>query len=403
MRSLFALVLVALLAVAFADINADSVTAVAVRDGFYRQLTVSASPSVANILNGTATGISVAAIGATVNSNGQGSGTAKADIAGFKFKNPSDASDNDRGLVFYFGYLGLSGTWDTTAKTASLSGALAEIASSWENIFIYYDHDNVPGFQLKLGVDFWNCNTGAAQGYDCVDPLGVITLNNVSWGGIQVSNTTCPAEYNNPDCKIWAFSTATTDGVFNFTLRLASEPVLVNDVRIEPNYGKIDVEINYPWASKTLTDAANAKVAIVAYTAGRAGTAGVSYEEVDGKKAVQYQVNDKSAYFSWDSQANVSGTATTVYADFHSGASIRTLDCAQCGFSLFYYIGLKARAGILEGLGWNAEMLLFSWNEKQPAKVFWDPAIGMTDAPDSASAAAVSLGVALVAIVARLF
>lgn len=401
MRSLCVLALVALAAFAWADISQDSITAIAVRDGFYRQLTVTGSPSVANISQGTATGISVAAIGADVDADAAG-GSAKADIAGFKFRNPADLSDSNKGLVFYFGYLGVSGQWDISAKTASLQGALAEIASSWEDIFAYYDHDGVPGFQLRLGADFFNCATAATQKYDCVDLNGVVSLNSLSWGGIQVSNTSCPASYNNPKCAIWSFTTSSTDGIITFTLRLASEPVLVNGIRLEPNYGKIDVSINYPWASKSLSNANNAKVGIVAYTAGRAGSAGVNYREVDGNKAVLYQVNDKSAYFSWDSQATIAGASTSVYANYHSGASIKALNCAQCGLSTFYYAGLKVRQGILEALGWNTQMLLFSWDKNRPDNVFWDPAIGMTD-KGSAATAVFSFAVALFAIVARLF
>jgi len=299
----------------------------------------------------------------------------------------------------------VSGTWDTTTQTAALNGALAEIASSWETIFIYYNNDGVPGFQWKTGSDILDCTKAASQGYDCVDPAGAISIiNDLSWGGITVENTTCPANYNNPNCTVWSFSTTSLDNVLTFTLRLASEPVLVNGVRIEPNYGKIDVTINYPYTNRTLRDAANARVGIVAYTAGRAGTAGVTYENVDGNKAVEFKVNDKSAYFSWDSTAVLAGATATVYADYHSGASVKAIDCSQCGFSTLFVAGLQLRATVYENLGWKTEVLIFSWDAKAPASVVWDPAIGLAPENSSANSAVVtSFAVALFAVVARFF
>jgi len=322
---------------------------------------------------------------------------------------------NNTALAFYFGYLGVSGSWDSSGKTASISGALAQIVASWENIFVYYNNDGVNGFQWNFDhSDIFDCVTAKQKGYDCVDINGVIDIRkDLVWGGITVTQSACPTTYNNPNCTIYAMTTSDTSNVLTFTLRLASQPVLVNGVRIEPNYGKIDVTINYPWSSKSnITDASNARVGILAYTVGEAATGSATVQNVNGNRAVNYVANDKSAYFSWDSQATITGTASTVYADFKSGAAIAAYNCNNlaCGFwtSLFVY-GLQIRQASLVFLGgdWKAEMLIFSWSDLNPATVVWDPAIGMVDSSAAFSIAPAAphifAFVALVAFISNMF
>jgi len=327
------------------------------------------------------------------------------DIAGFKFKNPSDLSDgaNNKALAFYFGYLGVSGQWSNSSQTASVSGAVAEIVASWETLFVYYNKDGQLGFQWNMAKDIFDC-TGTQ---DCIDLNGYIDIKNMTFGGIIVSQTACPTGYN-ANCTIYKFDTASTDGVLRFVLRLASEPVLLNGIRIEPNYGKIDVVINFPWTSfPLLRDAANAKVGIVAYTAGRAGTASASVSNVDGNAAVTFTASDKSAYFSWNGQAALTSNANAhVYAQYVSGSTIaaNTCDTGGCGLvtAIFVY-SLKVRNAWLVAFGWTTEMLIFTWDETKPATVTWDPAIGVTSTQSAAAAVFVGPVVALVAVFATLF
>jgi hypothetical protein len=376
------LLVVAVVAVFFAGaFAADSYTAIAARDGFYRQLTVAAVPDVAN-----ATSISVAAIGAQVAGSG-GVGSARVDVAGFKFKNPTDLSDgeNNRGLGFYFGYLGVSGTWNNDTKTQSLAGALAEIAAGWTTIFVYYDNDGVPGAQVNLTQDWLNCAAGFAGGFDCLDNNGSIPLNNLTWGPITGSKADCPAGYG-ANCSIWSLTTASLDGIISFTMHLASEPVLINNVRVEPNYAKIDVTINYPWAalSAGLIDATKANLGLVAFTAGRAGAAAAVRTKVDNKDAVVFEAADKSAYFSWEGTAVVPGSTGTVYAQGISGAQLKSNDCSKCGFTGIYVAVLQLISGWYEAFGWKTEMIVFSWNEVKPTQVAWDPALGLAPSPPPA-------------------
>jgi len=405
-------VLPLLLAAAFAlkqDVLQQNVTAIVVRDGFYRQLTVAANPDVPALLAGTATAVSVAAIGAKIEQTGGGKVSAAVDVAGFKFKNPDDISDGtdaaNRGLVFYFGYVGVRGTWDPTTKTASVAGALAEVAASWEYVFAFYDHNGKPGFQWEMGQDMFDCAKATLQSYDCVDPFGVITFTNITWGGLTVRNQSCPSTYQNENCTIWSISTMSDDGVITFTLHLASEPVFINGVRVEPNYGKIDVTINYPYTSKALANAAEARVGVLAYTAGRAGAGAAFYQKVGDKEAVQYAVEDKSAYFAWDGEAKLQGANSYVHVDAHSGKSIIALDCSQCVWASWFVLGLKLRAAAIEYAGYRTEMLIFSWAEARPASVFWDPAIGVTDYSAATTAAPTVLAafVAIAAAVSSMF
>ena len=226
--------------------------------GFYRQFTLAASPSVANIANNTATALAVLAVGAQA-SGSAGSGSAQVDIAGFKFKNPADTSDSTKALAFYFGYLGVSGVWDSKTATASLSGAAAEILTSFDQVYIYYENDGVPGLTWNMYKDVTDCAKGATEKFDCVDLNGTIAIANISWGPIIVTKIDCPSGYN-VNCSIYKMETASTDGSLTFTMRLASEPVFINGVKIEPNFAKVDVKIVYPWASRTLRDASKAKI-----------------------------------------------------------------------------------------------------------------------------------------------
>jgi hypothetical protein len=231
---------------------------------------------------------------------------------------------NNTALAFYFGYLGVSGQWSNSSQTASVNGALAEIVASWESLFVYYNRDGTNGFQWNMNSDVFDCT----KTNDCIDVNGVIDIKSTAFGGIITTKVNCPAGYN-VNCTIYRFETSSTDGVLTFVLRLASEPVLINNVRVEPNYGKIDVEIRYPWSTRTnLTDATNAKIGIVAYTAGRAGTASASIARIDGNEAVAFTANDKSAYFSWDGNAALTSTTNArVYAHYVSGQTIADNNC----------------------------------------------------------------------------
>jgi len=250
----------------------------------------------------------------------------------------------------------------------------------------------------------FDCTAGVNGGFDTVDPKGYIDVKNLTFAGMSATKSDCPSGYN-ANCTIYKLTTTSADGSLTFTMRLASEPVLINNIRVEPNYAKIDVSINYPWASASgLWNQSIARVGLVAYTAGRSGTASATYSRVNNNDAVVFSVGDKSAYFSWDGTSTLSGTSATVYLDSISGATLAALDCSsfKCGIITSIYVGeLQFRQLYMNGLGWKTEMLLFSWDAVQPANVFWDPAIGLMDPPtqnDSSAAALIpSLAIAFAA------
>ena len=156
--------------------------------GYYRALGVQTSPPnstfqpVSNV-----TGLSVAAIGAQVASNGS-LVNAHLDVGGFRFKTPSDASDgNNRGLSFYFGYLGLNGIWSPATQTSAMAGALAEVMSNLDSIYVYYNNDGQVGFNWNLAAkeDIFNLTAGEAKGYDTLEVAGRIPLQDLSWTPIS--------------------------------------------------------------------------------------------------------------------------------------------------------------------------------------------------------------------------
>jgi hypothetical protein len=110
--------------------------------GYYRAFVATTTPLNSDFgPPSNVSGIALAAIGVQAATNGQ-QAVAKVDVAGFKFKTPADPSDDvgatqHRGLSFYFGYLGATGSWDNNTQTGAIVGAAAEIASSITSINVF--------------------------------------------------------------------------------------------------------------------------------------------------------------------------------------------------------------------------------------------------------------------------
>jgi len=385
--------------------------------GFYRELIIAGSPSLEHIQNGTATAIAVAGIGLNVSqASTWEQGQASIDIAGFKFRNPEDTSDSSKNLLFYFGYFGASAAWDNSSKTASLTGSLLEVVATFSSVIVYYDNDNVPGFQVIVGDDIL-CVDPSKSTIDCVDLKAgsAIDISALAWNGIAVSKSACPQTGSySPNCTVYSATTGTKDGIISFTLHLASEPVLINSVKVTPNYGKIDVSINYPWADKTLAIPEKAKVALIAGSAGKALSGSATWAKVDGNTAVAFNANNKAAYFSWVGTSDIdNGVNAVVHAQGISGDQLAALDCSdyKCGLSgIYIYPQLQIAAGTLKAFGWTPELIIFSWDAIKPTNIVWDPTLGMTSQPvvaavqgSSGSVVAPSVFLAVALIVAKLF
>lgn len=394
----------------------DTYAAVALKDcsgqigckGFYRGFGVTTSPpqsSFEPISN--VTGLSVAAIGAQASSSG-GVGQASLDVAGFRFKTPADISDGDnRGLSFYFGYLGVQGNWDQSTRTAAVTGALAEVVSTLSSINVWYDNDGATGFKWDISqadtTKRWNildCAGGEAKGYDTLDLAGRIELKDLTWSPIDHTKVACTSIPDLKDapaaCEIHTLKTSGslgTSSVITFTTRIASQPVLINKVLHGPGFAKFDVEVRYPWASKTLYKADKARLALIAFNAGKSGTFAASAKRnADGDDSLVFAAegSKSQAYYSFKSTAIISndgatidtGISAPVTTQVITGQQIIDFDCpigSPCALTQTAGTAAILKLGViwLQSFGWKSSITIHALGDTvKPANVFWDPSVG---------------------------
>jgi hypothetical protein len=393
--------------------------------GYYRGFVATTSPLGSTFgPPSTVTGISVAAVGFRAAANAS-AGVARLDVAGFKFKNPADMSDgqNQKSLSFYFGYLGVGGVWDNTTSTAAIQGAAAEVVSSISSINVWYNRDNVEGFQWNLDAkkDVFNCATGT--GYDCVDTKGTIDAKDLVWGAIERTEESCNSAAGvttyDANCKINTFNTSGAHSsapnvpVLTITARLASQPIMINGAKITADNAKFDVKIDYPWDAVTgLADKPNARVALVAVHAGKTASGVATVKVNDGKSVTFAAAAGKAAYFSYTSTAKIAGTNTNIVTQTVTGAEISAFVCAsgdQCAgltVTAAVMVVLKTAVAWLGGLGWETKLTIHSFATTTPASIFWDPEVGVsstTQAAEQSGVAQLAPGLVLAALVAMLF
>jgi hypothetical protein len=313
--------------------------------------------------------------------------------------------------------LGLSGTWNNETKTASVVGAVAEIATSITSIAVWYDRDSVPGFQWDVvdpakRYDIYNC-LATTTTYDCVDTNGFIDVRDLTWTPINRTETKCtdavPGGNYNANCTILTFNTTgqlTTNDVMTITARIASQPITINGVLHTPDKTEFDVRIMYPWAAKTIRDVTTAKLAIVALHAGKVAVGGAAATVTGtGTASLTFAAGTgKAAYFGYSSTATIAGASTTVTTQTITGAQIKAATCpllSPCAgtntAALSFFLGLYATS--LELLGWHSQLTIHSFASVQPLDVFWDPSLGF----DAKSGAFVAVPGVLVAILSLLF
>jgi len=385
--------------------------------GYYRAITVSTSPPDSTFQpTDNVTGVSVGLIGISAAANAT-AGVLKLDAAGARFKTPADMTDGagNRWLGFYFGYLGLGAAWDGSTGTAAVVGALAEVVAAIEFLVAYYDNDGTAGFQWNIGQtdptkrwDIFNTQAGVTNKYDTVDPNGILYLNNLTWSPISHSSVSCQSVAAltgyAAGCEIHSLTTSgsmpgVTTSVITITVRIASQPVLINGVRHGPDLAKYDCTINFPWSSFSISNPATAKLAMVVYGAGKAGdfvgtattngdTDSLTFASADGKT---------SASYAYKNVATVAGVSANVYTSVYTGQQILNLQCvlgSPClltetqGFQLL----LVATITTFQNLGWKPSLTIHAFGTAvEPATVEWDPQTGAgpsssTSAPASNSA-----------------
>jgi len=376
------------------------------RPGVVRQFTVAAEPNFT-------TPYGLAIVGSAARW-GVSSGTygAEVDAIGFAFRNPEDRARNEKDLAFYMGAFTASGQWTPSTAQASATAAFAELVATYSSVSGYWERDGKPGFSWALGQPLY-CNNGLPAGTtDCIEAMSVKMLSDSRWTPISISNMSCPTTYTGR-CRVFAFTTSTTESVnplFSIAIKLASEPVLLGGVRVEPHYSKIDITINYPWASLNVTNGNQLKLLLIGAYAGKAGTFGVRAAKVDGASAILFTGSSQSAYFSWDGQARIAGVNRPVYALGISGTSIVAYQCTGCDIWSAIVLNIwKAYVTIWQNLGWSVQFVAFSWADSQTASMVWDPVMGVTTTSsnvviDAASPLAPSIVLAAaVAVFAAMF
>jgi len=388
--------------------------------GYYRAFGVTTSPANSAFdPTSNVTGVSVAAIGAQGYANGS-SGAGRVDVAGFRFKIPADMSDSDNSLSFYFGYLGVAGTWDGSTKTGSVVGALAEVVANLYSVNVWYDNDGVTGFKWDLTADpahrydILNCADGAAKGYDTLDSNGAISLKSMIWTPIAHTKVMCnsiPELSSAPaGCEIHSLTTTganSTDPmavpVITIVARIASQPIFINGKLHGPDRAKFDVRVQFPWASFTNLYAPDkAKLALIGFTAGKSGSFAASVKRSsDGDDSLMFAADSgQSSYFAYTPTATIDGQSGTVTTQVVTGQEITDFSCpigSPCAGILgtatsWIALGLKVEVAWLQGFGWKSSITIHALGTGvKPLNVFWDPEVGAGSSTNSAALAVPSL------------
>jgi len=393
--------------------------------GYYRALGVSTSPANSAFApTSNVTGVSVGAIGIQAATNGTNA-AANVDVAGIRFKTPADTSDDGNGaLSFYFGYLGVTGTWNNSTQTAAIAGALAEVISILSSVNVWYDNDNVAGFNWDISqtdaTKMWNIfdnADGEKNGYDTLDVRGSIDLKNLTWTAIDHTKVLCNTQPKLTDasatCEIHSLTTSgssslSTTPVVTIVARIASQPVLINGNRHGPDRVKFDVQVQYPWAGMNsgLYSATKAKLALISLAAGKSGAfVGTAVKRADNSDSLVFgSEGNIMSYYAYKKTATVDGTEAAVTTQVVTGQQIIDYKCgagSPCfgilgnGPTFLVALSLKARVAWMGLLGWKTSIAFHSLGTSNaPANVLWDPETGSvptTEAANSAALAAPSL------------
>jgi len=244
---------------------------------------------------------------------------------------------------------------------------------------------------------------GEAKGYDTMDPNGSVDLKLLTWTPIDHTKVQCntiAALSNAPaGCEIHSLTTvgshATAGAVITFTARIASQPVLINNVRHGPDFAKFDVTVVFPWSAYTLYNSEKARIALIAFSAGKAGAiAATAKVNADGSNSLVFAASGAtSSHYSYTSTATVDGDATqAVNTQVISGQQVLAFSClgAPCGLTATSVLALylQLTVGYLQGFGWKSSITIHALGTKtHPLNVFWDPEVGAGTPSDQSSAA----------------
>jgi len=312
-----------------------------------------------------------------------GGGQAQIDGARFAVGN-GQASIPPNPPAFYLGVLAATATISTSGSvwSGSISGTFAEVVAAFHSIIVYYDLDGTPGFQYTLGTDMWTgCLGTGSVAQDCTYSPDNIAMANLTWSSVYYVRSPCSNPAYPPTCAVYSFymignQAGSTVARLNFTC--ATHPVLVNtlggnQIEVNPDKCKVDVDIMYPWTSRINTRP-NPKIALLVFAAGKSASGSVNY--VAGGQGVSWSgATGAVTSFNWAATAAVNGNiAANVYAETITGAQITNYN--GCGINVIcaaIMLYFKTAVALLAVNGWASELLLFSWTNSQPTMVSWDP------------------------------
>jgi len=390
----FLLVALSLLSITIvcADPEATVTAAADIEPGVIRLFQFVATPD-----NKTANGLALSGVKIAGVGNAQ-QGVITVDALHISIVNPTNVPAlGDPKLAIYVGSFLGGAAWDQQAQIKGASAALQEVAAHFDHIFVYFDHDGVPGYQYVLGNEAWDCAKAATGKYDCYNDTYKILFKDLTWSPFAYESRSCPAgsKYES-NCAVHTFTTSGSmliggvqTLVATFVFKLANQPVLVDNVEVSNDWGKIDCLINYPWTAKGVTET-NARVGMLAYAAGKVGVFGIVEAKVNDEDSVIFAAaaSLSAAFFSWAGVAEVnSATSTPVYVNIVSGDQLKAYQCTGCNIivkAIFDAIKLFVIAPY-EAFGWKLNAIWFSWPDDRPTSIFWDPAIGVKSNTSSAS------------------
>lgn len=279
-------------------------------------------------------------------------------------------------------------------------GALAEVVSTLNSLNVYYNNDGKTGFNWDVTAaaanrqDILNCANGEAKGYDTLDVDGTIDLKDLTWTPIEHTKVLCntiPALSDAPaSCEIHSLTTSGSNAtlsstpIITFTIRISSQPVLINRVLHGPDQAKFDVTVQYPWAAKKLYNNATARLALIALHAGKAGAfVGTAKRNDDGTNSLLFAApGGQTSRYSYTNNATIDGAIGPVSTQVVTGQQIIDYNCigAPCGLTATQFlVALVLQPAVvwLQSFGWKSSITIHSLgSDAHPANVFWDPAVG---------------------------
>jgi hypothetical protein len=348
----------------------------------------------AAVQDNTLNSLSLAGAALTLTSDGQYTGNAALDAAGFKMVCGGSGQQLAFGAAFLSATANVNWTPSNNGNSAifSVSASFCEIMLGLNQLFLYQDRDGTPGLQYTLGAQQFDCSVN--NNLDCfVANSGIDLAKDLTYTTLVINKYSCnlpSTEGYNSNCTMWSISSTGKLGtvpVITVTLRIANQKIQWNGQSTGPDYSKLDKVITYPYTSKSQTQVGT-NVAIAAYVGGKAGAAGIQGGTFQGKDALIFTADaEKAGVVAWNPTADLDGTSTDVVVVSISGQSVTDYNCQSCDLlSLWIITGWKLGVYIASLGGWTSGLVLISFpsigQNGAPVTINYDPVVGMASQSD---------------------